>query len=95
MFSKNVHIEVGKDYYIRAVYLLFSAHMYWKHQLAKVFDEFRQMHQNIFRQTGGRGSSMDFLFIALLAGGIWNEIHVFLFQLGNRNICLSPLAFGH
>lgn len=59
------------------------------------FDELRQMHLNIFRQIGGRGSSMDFLFIALLAGGFWNEIHVFLFHLGNRNICLSPLAFGH
>lgn len=50
---------------------------------------------NIFRQTGGRGSSMGFLFIALLAGGFWNEIHIFIFQLGNHNICLSPLAFGH
>lgn len=50
---------------------------------------------NIFRQTEDRASSMDFLFIALLAGGFWNEVHMFIFQLGNHNICLSPLAFGH
>ena len=56
------------------------------------YDWFRQMHLNIFCQLGGRGSSMDFLFIALLTKGFLNRIHIILFQLDNlTSVCLPWL----
>jgi hypothetical protein len=78
-----------------SIYIPFLSIFIEKTKLPWLFEELRQMHLNIFPQTGGRGSNMDFLFIALLAIGFWTKFTHASSDLVNRNICLSPMAFVH
>lgn len=86
-----VGITVHRGLNLRIFWFIFIG----KTNLPKFFDEFRQMHLNVFHQMRGRASTMGFLFSTILTRDFWKQIQVFLFQLGNYNICLFLLAFGH
>lgn len=96
-FLRMCILKLGGLQYIRDSCLYYKyiyKHIFRKDHFAKVLWWVQTNESEYFHQAEGRGSSMNFLFIAILTRSFWNKIHIFPLQLG-KHICLSPLTFGH